>query len=253
MDLSSFYAALSHWGALVSRHRAPLPRRRPFRVVTATRLPITQRSRAFACATSRPSVVFSAGCWRSVPRQSSCRLGWWRSTAPRSPRRPPSARRAAISRSLRRSSRTPPASTRPRTSSTVRRAATSCPRVCAPAAIRRQRLREAKQGLEAERAAKATSIPRDRDRRLAECKRRLQEDWELERRVIAEHEAWRARGIASDGSRRMSGGHLLKPHPMPSQPAGKINVTTPTHATSRRRAAGCRATTPRPWSLPSRS
>ena len=92
---------------------------------------------------------------------------------------------------------------------------------------RRQRLREAKQALEAERAAQARPIPRDRDRRLAECKRRLQEDWDLERRVIAEHEAWRARGIASDGSQRMSGGHLIKPHPIGDQPAGKINVTDP--------------------------
>jgi transposase len=92
---------------------------------------------------------------------------------------------------------------------------------------RRQRLREAKQALEAERAAHARPIPRDRDRRLAECKRRLEEDWDLERRVIAEHEAWRARGIASDGSRRMSGGNLIKPHPIGDQPAGKINVTDP--------------------------
>jgi len=29
-----------------------------------------------------------------------------------------------------------------------------------------------------------------------------EEDWELERRVVAEHAAWHARGIASDGSRR---------------------------------------------------
>jgi transposase len=92
---------------------------------------------------------------------------------------------------------------------------------------RRQRLREAKRALEAERAAQARPIPRDRDRRLAEGKRRLQEDWDLERRVLAEHEAWRARGIASDGSRRMSGGHLIKPHPIADRPAGTIKVTDP--------------------------
>ena len=92
---------------------------------------------------------------------------------------------------------------------------------------RRQRLREAKQALEAERAAKAAAIPRDRDRRLAECKRRLHDDWELERRVIAEHEAWRARGIASDGSRRMSGSQLIKPYPIGERPGGKINVSDP--------------------------
>jgi transposase len=92
---------------------------------------------------------------------------------------------------------------------------------------RRQRLREAKQALEAERAAKAEKIPRDRAARLAECKHRLEQDWKLERRVIAEHEAWRKRGIASDGSRRMSGKHRLKPQPLPPTPAGKVNVTDP--------------------------
>jgi transposase len=92
---------------------------------------------------------------------------------------------------------------------------------------RRKRLREAKQALEAERAARAKPIPRDRGQRLAECKRRLEEEWELERRVSAEHDAWRAAGVASDGSRRMSGGHRFKPRPLPEQPAGKVNVTDP--------------------------
>jgi transposase len=92
---------------------------------------------------------------------------------------------------------------------------------------RRQRLREAKQALEAERAAKAKSIPRERRKRLGECKRRLEEDAELERRVAKEHEAWRQRGIASDGSRRMSGGHRFKPERASVKPSGKINVTDP--------------------------
>jgi transposase len=91
---------------------------------------------------------------------------------------------------------------------------------------RRQRLREAKQALDAERAARARPIPRDRCERLAEGKRRLEEEWELERRVIARHEAWRARGIAKDGSRRMTG-HNRKPYPLPPAPAGKVNVTDP--------------------------
>ncbi len=45
--------------------------------------------------------------------------------------------------------------------------------------------------------------------------------------MIAEHEAWRARGIASDGSRRMSGHANIKPHPLSERPAGKVNVTDP--------------------------
>jgi transposase len=93
---------------------------------------------------------------------------------------------------------------------------------------RRKWLREAKQALEAERAAEAKPVPRGRPERLADCKRRLEEDWQLERRVVEEHAAWHARGIASDGSRRMAGARAnIKPYPLPERPAGKINVTDP--------------------------
>jgi hypothetical protein len=93
---------------------------------------------------------------------------------------------------------------------------------------RRKVLREAKQALEAERAARAKKIPRDSGERLIECRRRLRQDWELERHVVTEHAAWHAAGIASDGSRRMVGArHNIKPYPLPPQPAGKINITDP--------------------------
>jgi transposase len=93
---------------------------------------------------------------------------------------------------------------------------------------RRKVLREAKQALEAERAAQATKVPRDRGKRLIECRRRLRQDWELERHVVSEHAAWHAAGIASDGSRRMVGArHNIKPYPLRPVPAGKINVTDP--------------------------
>ena len=93
---------------------------------------------------------------------------------------------------------------------------------------RRKRLREAKQALDAERAARAKQVPRDRGKRLVECRQRLRQDWNLERRVIAEHAEWLAAGIASDGSRRMAGArHNLKPYPLSPEPAGKINVTDP--------------------------
>src|SRR5215217_5169524 len=93
---------------------------------------------------------------------------------------------------------------------------------------RRRVLREAKQVLEAERAAEAKKVPRGRGERLAECRRRLRQDWELERHVVFEHAAWHAAGIASDGSRRTAGArHNIKPYPLPSEPAGKINVTDP--------------------------
>src|SRR3954454_12834753 len=93
---------------------------------------------------------------------------------------------------------------------------------------RRRVLREAKQALEAERAAQAKKIPRDRTDRLVECRRRLRQDWELERHVVTEHAAWHAAGVASDGSRRTAGArHNIKPYPLPAEPAGKINVTDP--------------------------
>ena len=41
---------------------------------------------------------------------------------------------------------------------------------------RRKVLREAKQALDAERAAQAKPIPRDRGERLVECRRRLRQD-----------------------------------------------------------------------------
>jgi transposase len=93
---------------------------------------------------------------------------------------------------------------------------------------RRKWLREAKQALEAERAGAAKKVPRERSERLAECKERLEQDWRLEQRVVAEHAAWHARGIASDGSRRMVGARAnIKPYPLTEKPAGKINVTDP--------------------------
>src|SRR3954454_25261523 len=93
---------------------------------------------------------------------------------------------------------------------------------------RRKVLREAKQALEAERAAQAKKIPRGRAERLLECRRRLGQDWQLERHVISEHAAWHAAGGASDGSRRMAGArHNIKPYPLTPAPAGKINVTDP--------------------------
>jgi transposase len=93
---------------------------------------------------------------------------------------------------------------------------------------RRTVLREAKQALEAERAARAEPIPRGRGERLIECGRRLRQDCDLERHVVAEHAEWHAAGIASDGSRRMVGAHHnIKPYPLTRQPAGSINVTDP--------------------------
>ena len=93
---------------------------------------------------------------------------------------------------------------------------------------RRKRLREAKQALDAEREADAEPVARGRGERLRECRRRLAEDFELERRLVAEHDAWVAAGIASDGTRRMTGArHNLKPYPLTPLAQRRINVTDP--------------------------
>ena len=89
----------------------------------------------------------------------------------------------------------------------------------------RRRLREAKQRLDAKRAAEQKPVPRSRAKRLRESKKRLDQELELERRVVADYQAWRARGISSDG--RRIGGREPKLEPLPEQPRGKINTTDP--------------------------
>jgi transposase len=91
---------------------------------------------------------------------------------------------------------------------------------------RRERLRKAKQQLDAERAAAAQPVPRDRQQRLALARDRLLEDWQLERRVEAEHQRWREHGHSRDGARRMGNAAPLKPT-VAEQPAGTINTTDP--------------------------
>jgi len=91
---------------------------------------------------------------------------------------------------------------------------------------RRGWLREAKQRLEAERSANPQPVPRDRPRRVKQAKRRLEEELQTEARANAAYEAWRARGIAADGSRRMAPG-TIKPFTPPEIPEGRINVSDP--------------------------
>jgi transposase len=102
---------------------------------------------------------------------------------------------------------------------------------------RRTRLREAKQALEAQRAAQAKKVPRDRRQRLHECRRRLYEDWALERRVVADHAAWLAAGIASDGSRRMTGAGRRRRRRLLENRSDR-SARRPGHPDARR--AGCR-------------
>ena len=89
---------------------------------------------------------------------------------------------------------------------------------------RRSWEREAARLLEAKREAQARPIARSRPERLAESKRRLEEEHEVELQANRAYEAWRARGIAADGSRRMAPGRT-KPYLPPESPEGKINTT----------------------------
>jgi transposase len=89
---------------------------------------------------------------------------------------------------------------------------------------RRAWLREAKERLEAERAAKEEPVPRDRQKRLELCHRRLVEEWQTEHRANRAYEAYRARGVMRDGRRF---GRPPDPHTPPARPEGKLNLTDP--------------------------
>jgi hypothetical protein len=85
-------------------------------------------------------------------------------------------------------------------------------------------LREAKQRLEAERAANPQPVPRSRPKRLKEAKRRLEEELWSEVRANQAYEAYRARGRMKDGRRF---GRPPDPYQPPGTPDGRINVTDP--------------------------
>jgi transposase len=91
---------------------------------------------------------------------------------------------------------------------------------------RREWFREARRGLERERERDARSVGRSRGGRLLEAERRMEEDLDVEVQANAAYEAWRARGIAADGSRRMAPG-ATKPYQAPELPGGRINTTDP--------------------------
>src|SRR5215218_456189 len=89
---------------------------------------------------------------------------------------------------------------------------------------RRAWLREAKERLERERAARQEPVPRDRAKRLEICRERLVEEWRTEHRANRAYEVYRARGVMRDGRRF---GRPPNPHTPPELPEGKINLTDP--------------------------
>jgi transposase len=89
---------------------------------------------------------------------------------------------------------------------------------------RRAWFREARRALEERREREARPIARARLERLEESARRLEEEHAAGLEANEAYEAWRARGIAADGSRRMAPG-MVKPYSPPALPEGRINTT----------------------------
>jgi hypothetical protein len=87
---------------------------------------------------------------------------------------------------------------------------------------RRAWRREGRRGRDAERERQARPIPPERTDRLFEACRRLEQDLDVEQASTAADAAWRARGVAADGSRRMAPG-MLEPDQPPVAPTGLIN------------------------------
>src|ERR671929_1852617 len=98
------------------------------------------------------------------------------------------------------------------------------PEAFATAQGRRGWLREAKQRLEAERAANPRPVPRSRPKRLKGAKRRLEKELWTEVRANHAYEDYRARGRMKDGRRF---GRPPDPYRPPVTPEGRINVTDP--------------------------
>jgi transposase len=90
---------------------------------------------------------------------------------------------------------------------------------------RRGWLRDARQRLDERREREARPIPRSREVRLSESRRRLEEELRAEREANEAYEAYRSRGTSRDG--RRFGGGPPSPYQSPDTPAGKINTTDP--------------------------
>jgi transposase len=89
---------------------------------------------------------------------------------------------------------------------------------------RRAWVREGRRALDSQRQRDGRPIVKDRSDRLFEACRRLEEELDVEHASHAAYDAWRARGVAADGSRRMAPG-MVKPHEPVLAPTGTINTT----------------------------
>jgi transposase len=89
---------------------------------------------------------------------------------------------------------------------------------------RRAWVREGRRALDAQREHEGRPIAKDRAERLFEACRRLEEELDVDHASHAAYDAWRARGIAADGSRRMAHG-MVKAHEPVLVPAGLMNLS----------------------------
>src|ERR671931_1218008 len=89
---------------------------------------------------------------------------------------------------------------------------------------RRAWVREGRRALDAQREREGRPIAKDRAERLFEACRRLEEELAVDDASHTAYDAWRARGIAADGSRRMAPG-MVKPHEPVLAPTGLMNTS----------------------------
>jgi hypothetical protein len=92
---------------------------------------------------------------------------------------------------------------------------------------RRNWLREARHELERQRERERRSVPRDRDERLFEAIRRLEENLRVEIAANDAYERWRSEGKTRYRKSRRSPGGATNPYEPPELPDGRINTSDP--------------------------
>jgi len=92
---------------------------------------------------------------------------------------------------------------------------------------RRNWLREARRELERQRERQQRPVPRDRDERLLEAARRLEENLQVEIAANDVYERWRSEGTTRYRSSRRSPGGATNPYVPPELPEGRINASDP--------------------------
>ena len=206
----------------------------------ANQRPITRRSRGFASATRRARRAVRRGAG-AVRRGGAGEGRRDRGRRHEGPRERVAARDPRLRADRARDPRGGRGVDRARTSASARRAATSCPR-----SSRRRRAgaggcARPSAALDERRASEARPIPQSRPERLEEAKRRLEEEHRVECHANAAYEAYRAPGVMKDGRRSVARRRRTS---RPERRRARSTSPIRTRATSRRRAAGCRATTP---------